>query len=205
MKHFGMTIVAASIALTTAYFFGAQSVGFAEAGGACHYTVHTVSGDRTVHAYVNTILDSMSPSGESTPDLHSFMRINVSALDSGCDAVTMNRMFIDMAASDNAGSGWVRRAARAGITLEDVDTGEIISRGVVSRISGGTVRFTVDSFVLMSGESRTLDVYMDANGASADLDDSVRLSIPSNGLMWSDEHRTVREMNDAVLGNTIVF
>ncbi len=201
MKHFGMTIVAAGLALTSAYYFGAQSVGFASAGsGSCTYTVDTVSGSRSMHAYMQTVLDSTSPSGESTPDLHSFLRINVSALDSGCDAVTVNRMMVDMSASDNAGTKWFRRAARAGLTLEDVDTGDIVATGVMSRIVGNNVQFAVEPFSLNSGETKTIDVYFDANGASADLDDAVQLSIPANGITCSDEHRTVHEMNAVLQG-----
>lgn len=206
MKHFGMTIVAAGLALTTAYFFGAQSVGFAEAGsGSCSYTIHTVSGDKTMRAYLQVVLDSVSPSGAAIPGLDSVMRINVSALDSGCDAITVNRMMIDMNASDNAGSKWVRRAARGGITLEDVDTGAVVASGVASKILGTTVRFAVEPFVLNSGETKTLDVYLDTSGASALMDDSVQLEVAVNGLRWSDERRTVQEMNGAVVGGAIIY
>lgn len=201
-----MTIVAAGLALTAAYYFGAQSIGYAQAGsGSCTYTVHTVNGDRSMRAYLQVVLDSASPSGAAIPGLDSALRINVSALDSGCDAVTVNRMTIDMSASDNAGSKWIRRSGRSGITLEDVDTGVVVASGVASRILGNTVRFAVDPFVLNSGETKTLDVYLDTSGASALMDDSVQLEVAANGIRWSDERRTIQEMNGAVVGGAIVF
>lgn len=206
MKHFGMTIMAAGLALTAAYYFGAQTIGYAEAGSqSCRYSVETVSGKTTMRSYLNVTLDAASASGESTPDSHSFLRVNVSALDAGCETVTVDRLTIDMAATDNAGTGWVRRAARSGITVEDVETGDVVAVGVPARIIKNEARFFVQEFALRSGETRTLDIYFDASAASAELDDSIHFTVAANGTSWSDEHRSIHEMNAEVSGQTVTF
>lgn len=206
MKHFGMTIIAAGLALTAAYAFGAQSVGWVEAGStSCRYQVDALAGKSTMSANFVTSLDTSTPSGESTPDVHSLLRLNVSALDENCDNVTVQRMVFDLTATDNAASGWIRRAARSGITLEDVATGDVVAVGVPQRILGTSVRFATGSFSLKSGETRTLDVYVDMSGASAELDDTVQLSLTQNGTVWSDEHKSVRAMSEALFGSTVFF
>lgn len=207
MKYLGMTVLAAGLALTGAYFVGTQSVQQAEAGSSsCTYTVESVTGSRKMHAYTTLTLDAASPSGAALTGVIPALSVNISALDAGCEDVTLKGLTAVMTASDNAGSHWIRRSAMSGLLVVDRDSGDVVATGVAGRILGNEVRFNVKSDVLVeSGDTMTLDFYIDTTYASDVLDDSVQMEIKENSLSWSDSVRTVRQMHDEVIGNTLIF
>lgn len=207
MKYLGMTVLAAGLALTGAYFYGMQSVQWAEAGSSsCTYSVDGVTGPKKMHAYTALMLDAASPSGAAATSVIPVLSIDVSALDAGCEDVTLKGLMAIMTTTDNAGTHWNRTTAMAGLLVMDHDSGDIVATGAVGRILGNEVRFNVTGDVLIeSGETMTLDFYVDATYASEELDDMLRMDVKESSFSWSDSLRTIREMNAEITGNTLTF
>lgn len=206
MKYMGMTVLAAGLALTAAYFYGAQSVGSAIAGEqSCSFDVNSVTGVKKMRSQLTAVLDASSPSGAAVPSgFTHVLRVNMTA-EEGCEPVTFEKWVGTLAVTDGGNRNWARLSAMEGMLVLDADTGDVVTTGVASKLSTSAVDFTMGQVVIHSGETRALDFYVDTTYASEENDDTAMFSLKENSFQWSDGRKTVREMNETIAGNVLVF
>ncbi|MDP2632017.1 MAG: hypothetical protein Q8P30_04625 [Candidatus Uhrbacteria bacterium] len=152
-------------------------------------------------------LSSSTPSGLAVPGYMEILRVNMSALHSGCSDLTVGDMGMDLAVTDIAETNWYEEIST--VAVVDLTTGEDLGQGIV--FDGIFVAFAsgmgdYEGITIQAGTSHTIAFYADTTGASVADDDAFRATL-RGGINLSDDGESFHSIigDGDIVGSTLVF
>lgn len=166
----------------------------------CEFEVETTDGTATMG---NTITVSQAQgaangSQEVSEDIRALV-IQVDADDEECTDLNVLSLRLMVVWTDNANTDWQPSGFYA------TDTTGATYEGEVSDM-GGILFVDFDlSTQIVAGDYGLIGFYVDATGASAEDDDSMRVDLYPDSIMVDDGEASATIVHDGVNGGTIVF